>query len=309
MRARNKVKEEEARVDDQYAAGIDTSQAKDPSTLALAPSVSIDPTLYVTCRDIFSLHLRHANGQIVMCRVELILRERRPENGTGGDLLIAELQDDGPHLLFSPIDFSMCSARPGELPGELAVMIRGTSPLGQAWQEVLLLYTDNIYVPEEWVDALGKYPVPPMLARQQSFIRAKVDPSPPLASDISSIAPSIQPINELATSVPQSQGSPKGHASTYAAAARDSGRALSPVLEGSSELDADTSVLSAPPQSLNDAMMQAGTSPTRGLQRKNAKRMSKSLDQSTDITPEEVGKMHGKTSPASEMSAASTERG
>ncbi|GIJ83520.1 hypothetical protein Asppvi_002343 [Aspergillus pseudoviridinutans] len=172
--ARRRAREERARLEDESAASIDSTRARDPATLGALADVTIDKTRHVRARDFFNLSLYHSTGQVVDCRAELLLRDNGPDNGPGGDLLICEIDHADRWLLFPPMDLTCVSARNGDLKGEIVVMLR--SPPGQmkAWQELLSLRIDEEDVAFEWVQLLGVNPPPPALCRTQSFIeRAK----------------------------------------------------------------------------------------------------------------------------------------
>ncbi|PKX93819.1 uncharacterized protein P174DRAFT_512079 [Aspergillus novofumigatus IBT 16806] len=172
--ARRRAREERARLEDESAASIDSTRARDPATLGALTDVAIDKSRRVRARDFFNLSLYHSTGQVVDCRAELLLRDNGPGNGAGGDLLICEIDHADRWLLFPPMDLACVSARNGDLKGEIVVMLR--SPPGQtkAWQELLSLRIDEEDIAFEWVQLLGVNPPPPALCRTQSFIeRAK----------------------------------------------------------------------------------------------------------------------------------------
>lgn len=167
--ARNRSNEERARLEDEAAANIDSTRARDPRTLAPLNGVTIDKTRHVRARDHFNLALPHSSGQCMDCRVELLLRDEA--NGVGtGDLLICEVDGTGRWLLFPPVQFGRVSARNGDLKGEIVVMIRGFGGNGKEWQELFYLRTDDEQTGFEWVQMLGLTPVPPKVMRSQSFI-------------------------------------------------------------------------------------------------------------------------------------------
>lgn len=168
--ARNRSNEERARLEDEAAASIDPTRARDPRTLAPLNGVTIDKTRHVRARDHFNLALPHSSGQCMDCRVELLLRDEANGVGTGGDLLICEVDSTGRWLLFPPVQFGRVSARNGDLKGEIVVMIRGFGGNGKEWQELFYLRTDDEQTGFEWVQMLGLTPVPPKVMRSQSFI-------------------------------------------------------------------------------------------------------------------------------------------
>ncbi|GAD94329.1 hypothetical protein NFIA_010310 [Paecilomyces variotii No. 5] len=168
--ARRRSNEERARLEDESAASIDPTRARDPRTLAALSSVSVDQTRRVRARDFFDLSLHHSSGQMVDCRSELLLRDNAPDNGAGGDLLICEVDNSDRWLLFPPIDISCVSARSGDAKGELVVMIRSPPGEKRGWRELLNLVIDDGEIGTEWIHMLGEDPLPPPICRTQSFI-------------------------------------------------------------------------------------------------------------------------------------------
>lgn len=168
--ARNRSNEERARLEDEAAANIDTTRARDPRTLAPMAGVSIDRTRRVRARDHFNLALEHSSGQRIDCRVELLLRDEASETAGSGDLLICEVDSTGKWLLLPPIQFGRVSARNGDLEGEIVVMIRGLSGTGAEWHELLLLKSQDEQAGFEWVQMLALTPIPPTISRTQSFL-------------------------------------------------------------------------------------------------------------------------------------------
>ncbi|KAL9585179.1 MAG: hypothetical protein Q9212_001672 [Teloschistes hypoglaucus] len=168
--ARNRSNEERARLEDENAANIDATRARDPKTLAPMMGVSIDRTRRVRARDHFDLALQHSSGQCIDCRVELLLRDEASDLAGGGDLLVCEVDPTGRWLLFPPIQFGRVSARNGDHHGELIVMLRGLSGAGADWHEMLSLRCEDEQSAFEWVQMLGLTPVPPALSRAQSFL-------------------------------------------------------------------------------------------------------------------------------------------
>lgn len=184
--ARNRFNEERARLEDEAAANIDATRARDPRTLVPLKGVRIDKNRHVRARDHFSLALLHSSGQCIDCHVELLLRD--PANGLdiGGDLLICEVDSDGRWLLFPPLQTTRVSARNGDRKGEIVIMIRGFGANGMNWQELFYLRTEDEQAGFEWVQMLGLIPVPPKIMRSHSFIsrqsRKKSSPQPPSSS-------------------------------------------------------------------------------------------------------------------------------
>ncbi|KAL8821980.1 MAG: hypothetical protein Q9223_000060 [Gallowayella weberi] len=168
--ARNRSDEERARLEDEAAANIDATRARDPRTLAPMTGVSIDRSRRVRARDHFNLALQHSSGQRVDCRVELLLRDEASEIAGTGDLLICEVDGTGRWLLFPPVQAGRVSARNGDCENEIIVMIRGLSGAGVEWHEILSLRSEEEEAGFEWVQMLGLTPVPPKILRAQSFL-------------------------------------------------------------------------------------------------------------------------------------------
>lgn len=162
--ARKRSNDEHARLEDEAAANIDPTRARDPRSLAPLAGVRIDPNRCVRARDYFDMHLRHSSGQEVNCRVEMLLRDNAPGNGSSGDLLICEVDNTGRWLLLPPIRQNRISARNGDLKGEIIVMIRGYHADGSEWSELMSLLVDEEQAGFEWVQMLGLTPVPPQLS-------------------------------------------------------------------------------------------------------------------------------------------------
>lgn len=170
--ARKRSNEERARLEDEAAANIDPTRARDPRTLAPLDGVTIDRRRRVRARDHFNLALQHSSGQCVDCRVELLLRDEADGMAGGGDLLICEVDGTGRWLLFPPVQFGLVSARNGDSEGEIILMIRGLSANATEWQELFSLQSEDERAGFEWVQMLGLTPVPPRLSRSRSFINA-----------------------------------------------------------------------------------------------------------------------------------------
>ena len=168
--ARLRSNEERARLEDEAAANIDPTRARDPRTLAPLTGVAIDGTCRVRARDNFNLTLQHSSGQRVDCRVELIIRDEAFDGDSSGDLLICEVDGTGRWLLFPPVHFGRVSARNGDLKGEIIIMIRGVGGNGSEWQELFSLRSEDEQAGFEWVQMLGLTPVPSKIMRSQSFL-------------------------------------------------------------------------------------------------------------------------------------------
>ncbi|KAL4984654.1 hypothetical protein BDW68DRAFT_14642 [Aspergillus falconensis] len=168
--ARRRAREERARLEDESAAAIDPSRTRDPETLGALTGVTIDKTRRVRARDFFNLSLYHSSGQVIDCRAEILFRDNAAEHGPGGDLLICEVDHADRWLLFPPVDIGCVSARNGDKKGEIVVMIRSPPGRERRFQELLSLEIDEEDVGMEWIQMLGRTPIPPAISRSQSFI-------------------------------------------------------------------------------------------------------------------------------------------
>ncbi|EME85916.1 uncharacterized protein MYCFIDRAFT_132031 [Pseudocercospora fijiensis CIRAD86] len=167
--AKKRVNDEQARLEDEAAASIDATRARDPRSLAPITGVSIDPTRSVRARDYFDMDLVHSSGQQLGCKIEIIFRDDAPNRGKAGDVLFCEISVSGRWLLFPPIPWSLVSARAGERPGELVVMIRGFLSNARQWREVMSLRAETEDTSSDWLKMLGSAPMPPRLNRRSSF--------------------------------------------------------------------------------------------------------------------------------------------
>ncbi len=174
--ARRRSHEEQSRLEDEAAANIDATKARDVRTLAVLSEVKIDKSRRVKARDCFSLTFYHSSGQRLDCQIELFLREDQPGVAKGGDLLICEVESNGNWLLFPPLESGSISARYGDNHGEIVIMVRGVTSSGQEWYELLSLNTSDTETATEWVDMLATQPVPPKLIRSSSFTNGHVLP-------------------------------------------------------------------------------------------------------------------------------------
>lgn len=161
--ARQRVKEEHARLEDLYANNTDPTRARNPQTLAPVDDAHVDRTRQVSAKDFFDLDFPHSNGQRIECRVELILRDNLSDAVDPGDILIcaSEITPEATHryLLFPPINRDFISACAGEKPGEMIIMIRGI-PRPIEWRESLLLKGAEPETATEWIEMLGSVPMP-----------------------------------------------------------------------------------------------------------------------------------------------------
>ena len=313
--ARNRSNEERARLEDEAAACIDPTRARDPKTLAPLTGVSIDKTRHVRARDHFNLALQHSSGQLVDCRVELFLRDEATGLNEGADVLICEVDGTGKWLLFPPVQFDLISARNGDRKGEIVVMIRGLSSNSSEWQEVFTLRSDDEEAGFEWVQMLGLTPAPPRVLRTQSFLRkhqrtksaepatAAVNPPVVIVSPGKSRTPSPTemeiPIGE------QAGGNSKSWVDTFLHGPSSSPNSKlqkkapraspprTPSKPPQNYVDEVNDLRSLPsqrstqtpeqkrtPRTLNEALGLSGTSSMSGLRRTKAKRASRHSDSS-----------------------------
>ncbi|KAI4748722.1 hypothetical protein E4T50_00950 [Aureobasidium sp. EXF-12298] len=175
--ARRRSNEERARLEDEAAAAIDPTRARDLRSLALLKGVSIDATRCVHARDYFDMNIIHSSGQQLDCRIEIVIRDDCPGRGNGGDVLVCEISDTGRWLLFPPLNRDSVSARAGNSPGDVVMMVRGRHANNKEWHELLSLRASDENTGPEWVEMLGLSPVPPSLARQSSFLTKSQAPS------------------------------------------------------------------------------------------------------------------------------------
>lgn len=159
-KARRRHREEIARKTDEDASNTDTSRCCDLRTLNLIDGVLIDPGRQVNAKDFFSLDLSHSSGQRLECQVELIYRDRSKDPMDRGDVLIRDTGHSRFCLMFPPIPKTAVSARRGDQPGVLVVMIRGRHN-SKEWYELLTLSSDLDEQVLDWLDILGTSPVPP----------------------------------------------------------------------------------------------------------------------------------------------------
>ncbi|RFU73069.1 hypothetical protein TARUN_9188 [Trichoderma arundinaceum] len=160
-KARQRHREEVARIIDEEAANTDTTRARDLRTLGPIKSIVIELTRQVSAKDIFSLDLAHSNGQRLECQVELVHRDNQSRPEDKGDLLIREVGDGRrSYLLFPPISMSLVSARSGDGKLDMVIMVRGNHN-GRPWHELLSLWADEEEQILDWLDILPSSPVPP----------------------------------------------------------------------------------------------------------------------------------------------------
>ncbi|KAL2824119.1 hypothetical protein BDW59DRAFT_147862 [Aspergillus cavernicola] len=295
--ARRRAREERARLEDESAAAVDAARARDPETLGALTGVIVDKGRRVRARDFFNLSLYHSSGQVIDCRTELLFRDNPQENGPGGDLLICEVDHADRWLLFPPIDIACVSARNGDKKGELVVMLRSPPGRERRFQELLSLRIDEEDVGMEWIQMLGRTPVPPAICRTQSFIerakqrqRAQTVSSPSEVFSAQRTPPSPSsiaiPIGEKPTSRASRRSwgakEPWSDPSTIESAATESQLTLQTDITRESDYDAaeTEASFSSQPQSIlhsrdpRKIVIGDDKSP-QGLKRSGAKRISK----------------------------------
>ncbi|KAF2659999.1 hypothetical protein K491DRAFT_621709 [Lophiostoma macrostomum CBS 122681] len=204
--ARKRSNDERARLEDEAAAMIDPTRARDPRSLAPLAGVRIDPNRNVRARDYFDMHLIHSSGQEVNCSVELLLRDNQSSGGKSGDVLLCEVDRTGRWLFLPPIQQSHISARNGDAKGEIVVMMRGFHGDGSEWSEVFSLTSDDEQAGFEWVHMLGLQPIPPQLAelkRDPSILKTPRPASSHASSSMLSAA--------TGSTLPQKSRTPSPH--------------------------------------------------------------------------------------------------
>ncbi|PGH37022.1 hypothetical protein GX50_00005 [[Emmonsia] crescens] len=288
--ARRRSNEERSRLEDDMAAAIDATRARNPRDLAVLSDVTVHKSRRVRARDFFNLSLLHSSGQQIDCRAELLLRDNPTDEGPGGDLLICEVDDTGRWLLFPPIDRGRASARNGDGKGEIVIMIRGVPGEEKDWKELITFKTDEEQVGFEWVQMIGLSPVPPKIDRSMSFIyRAKARSRAPRVQREGS---NLSTVSSKRSSSPTDMDVPIGEQATVISFATGSRTSIGAANETSKEPPSATHsrkeeagnasphtptrprVSVSTPRSLNEAMdMAGGVSPTT-LKRSKAKRRS-----------------------------------
>jgi len=195
-KVRRRTKEENARKQDRLANNTDPTRARDVRTLASLKDVHIDRTRQVKAKEFFDFDLQHSNGQRMACEIEVIVRD---SSRGAGDILICEVDDrHNQWLLFPPIDLDRISARKGELPKDLIVMIRGFHD-GMEWREHFILKAEQAEIADEFVMMLGSEPMPPLISRFDSQSSPDISPENPLMSGALPCVDSIDvPIGEEA---------------------------------------------------------------------------------------------------------------
>ncbi|KAA8898778.1 hypothetical protein FN846DRAFT_961913 [Sphaerosporella brunnea] len=160
--ARRKISEEKARIEDEAAAALDPSKARDIHTMLLRKDVCLDQNRRVKARDAFAMRLFHSSDEVIERNIELILRDPAPRaRYSEAEVLFVELGENTARwLLFPPVPVSCVSARTGDAAGEIVVMVRGVDAEAQAWREIMALASSTA-AGFEWVQMLGLIPIPP----------------------------------------------------------------------------------------------------------------------------------------------------
>ena len=152
--ARSRVEEERARLEDEAAASVDISQAKNLHDLRPAYTTAIDRTKHVRARDNFNFTLHHSNGQSIDCRAELILRGSDTHAVETGDLLICGIDQSNRWLLFPPFPMKELSARPGRDKDEVVVESRGVTGLEFPSKQHFTLSCEDESISSDWLRML-----------------------------------------------------------------------------------------------------------------------------------------------------------
>ncbi|OAL04769.1 hypothetical protein IQ06DRAFT_268260 [Phaeosphaeriaceae sp. SRC1lsM3a] len=307
--ARKRSNDEQARLEDEAAASIDATRARDPRSLAPLAGVRIEASRCVRARDHFDLHLYHSSGQEVSCRVEILMRDDPTGPSNSGDLLFCEVDATGRWLLLPPIQQDRVSARNGDLKGEIIVMIRGLQADGSEWSEVMSLIIDDEQAGFEWVQMLGLTPIPPQISEIRAPSKARPTSSHASSSLLSAETVSTLP-HKSRTPSPHEIEIPIGEQHTEISKVwrhdtperRLPSRTVSPTTPPSAEQSQvskayDESEISSPieeghpvsdehedpnrtPRTLNEAVRLAGTGSPTGLKRTRATRLSKNVTSS-----------------------------
>ena len=171
-------------MEDEAAAAIDSTRTRDPRTLAALSEITIHPKRCVRARDYFDLHFPHSSGQLIDCKVEILLRDNPVSEGEGGDALLCEVSSNEKWLLLPPIALGSVSAK--QCSGGLTVQICGVQKSGKEWSEVFNLYCDDKEACVEWVEMLGSMPVPRDCSSANKFDMKSSKTTVSLDSSISS---------------------------------------------------------------------------------------------------------------------------
>lgn len=183
-KARTRHREEFARLTDEDANNTDTTRARDLRNLRPLDSVRIDPTRQVAAKDSFEMDLDHSSGQRLECQIELMQRDRVNVPSDMGDILIRDISNKAkPWLLFPPVPRQYISARKGESPRSMIVMIRGRHN-GDEWYELIKLSTTEEAQTTDWLDILGSDPMPPLSRPKPRMSMSLIQVSSPKADDL-----------------------------------------------------------------------------------------------------------------------------
>ena len=194
--ARQRFQDELGRLEDETAAGVDTSRARELRTLAPVTQIKVDENRRVKARDCFGLSLYHSSAQRIDCRVEIILRDDTNTIPPEGDVLICEVEETSKWLLFPPVDTKNVSARKGDKSTDLVVMIRGVKA-GQDWHELLEFQADDEATVKDWMKWFGSNPLPPRLTRTRDYVDTEVAAPVDLALLNSMSSKAVVPLNQL----------------------------------------------------------------------------------------------------------------
>lgn len=293
--ARKRSNDEQARLEDEAAASIDATRARDPRSLAPLAGVRIDPARCVVARDHFDLHLYHSSGQEVSCRVEVLMRDDAPGKGNNGDLLFCEVDPTGRWLLLPPVQKNRVSARNGDLKGEIIVMIRGVQADEKEWSEVMSLIIDEEQAGFEWVQMLGLNPIPPQISEIRTSGKTSRPTSSRASSSLLSAGTTSTFPQKSRTPSPHEIEIPIGEQHTevskvwhYDTPEKRQSRTVSPItppddlshaIEVTSPYEDVRATSATPedpdrtPRSLNEAVRMAGTGSPTGLKRTRATRL------------------------------------
>ncbi|EGO61245.1 hypothetical protein NEUTE1DRAFT_58434 [Neurospora tetrasperma FGSC 2508] len=183
-KARTRHREEFARITDEDANNTDTTRARDLRNLRPLDNVRIDPSRQVAAKDSFEMDLEHSSGQRLECQIELMHRDRVNVPSDMGDILIRDISNKAkPWLLFPPVPRQYISARKGESPRSMIVMIRGRHN-GDEWYELIKLSTTEEVQITDWLGILGSDPMPPLSRPKPPMSMSLIHVSSPKADDL-----------------------------------------------------------------------------------------------------------------------------
>ena len=168
-RAKQRHSEEQGRLEDDAAANIDSTKARDIRTMAPVEIVEVDKKRKVRARDYFDLSVCHSTGQRLDSRIEIILRDDPQIGGPGGDILICQVEEESKWLLFQPIQLSNVSSRRDQVDSDLVLMVKGVAGIGRSWSELLALRAEDSAAVTEWLHMLGSNPLPTKLTHIPSW--------------------------------------------------------------------------------------------------------------------------------------------